>query len=57
MPSTASQASAGATRGNTAGNITNGGFVAEQDGWIYYLSYGGQIYRIRADGTGRQLFG
>ena len=26
------------------------------DGWIYYLSYGGQIYRIRTDGTGRQLF-
>lgn len=41
------------TRGNTVGNITNGGYVAEQDGWIYYRnsSIDGKLCKIKMDDT------
>lgn len=40
-------------RGNTNGNIINGGCVAQQGGWIYYrnTSDKNKLYRIKADGT------
>ena len=40
-------------RGNTSGNINNGGIAAIQEDWIYYsnLNDGGKIYRIRTDGS------
>lgn len=37
--------------GNTAGNLKNGGFVVEKNGWIYYIKNGNKIYRIKTDGT------
>lgn len=37
--------------GNTSGNLRNGGFVIEKDGWIYYIKNGNKIYRIRTNGT------
>ena len=42
-------------RGNTVGNIINGGFVAQQDEWIYYRNggEGGKLYKIRMDGSDR----
>jgi hypothetical protein len=47
------------TRGNTAGNISNGGMAASQGDWIYYsdtstsayANYLNGIYRIHFDGT------
>lgn len=36
--------------GNTSGNLRNGGFVIEKDGWIYYIKNGNKIYRIRTNG-------
>ena len=44
-------------RGNTVGNIVNGGYVALQDDWLYYrnVSDGHKLYKIRIDGTDRQL--
>ena len=42
-------------RGNSAGNILNGGLVAKQDGQIYFGSPadGGGLYRAGLDGSGR----
>jgi len=42
-------------RGNSAGNIDNGGLVAQQGDWVYYQngSDGKKLYKIRTDGTGR----
>lgn len=37
--------------GNTLGNLRNGGFVVEKDGWIYYIKNGNKIFRIKTDGT------
>ena len=46
-------------RGNTVGNIINGGLVAEHDGWIYYMitiqadwhtAYG-ETHRVSSDGS------
>jgi len=39
--------------GNTAGNIQNGGYYAEKDGWIYFSNYvdGGSLYKMRTDDT------
>ncbi len=38
-------------RGNSNGNISNGGIVAQKDGWIYYrdFSRGGLLYKMTAD--------
>ena len=51
------QASAGSgARGNTVGNIVNGGQVAKEGGWIYYSNYSNdshKLCKIRTDGTGR----
>ncbi len=42
-------------RGNSAGNIANGGLAAEHEGWIYYRSNdSGKIYRISTDGTNNE---
>ncbi|MCT8977937.1 cell wall-binding repeat-containing protein [Clostridium sp. CX1] len=48
------------TRGNTSGNIKNGGSVAEQGDWLYYsfgISYAGEksdsIYAYKKDGTSK----
>jgi len=41
-------------RGNTVGNIVNGGYVAQKSDWIYYQSNdGGKLYKIRTDGSSR----
>lgn len=37
--------------GNTSGNLRNGGFVVEKNGWIYYIKNGNKICKIRTDGT------
>ncbi len=39
--------------GNTSGNLANGGFVAANDGWIYYNSgdYSGSLSKMRPDGS------
>ena len=37
-------------RGNTMGNLANGGYFAQQGDWIYYLH--GGLQRVRTDGTG-----
>ncbi|GHU54251.1 hypothetical protein AGMMS49975_14380 [Clostridia bacterium] len=48
-------------RGNTAGNIINGGLVAVQGDWIYYSSpedihnYNMGLYKARTDDSGRQM--
>ena len=42
-------------RGNTPGNITNGGFAARQGEWIYYANSDNKLCKIRADGTGKRL--
>ena len=43
----------GEIRGNTTGNIANGGYVAYQDGWIYYsnLEDERKLYKKRTDGS------
>ncbi len=40
-------------QGNSSGNIINGGFLALDDGWIYYNSVYDDfcLYKIRADGS------
>ena len=46
----------GNARGNTTGNIVNGGHVAQQGDWIYYLNIDDdkkKIYKIRIDGSDR----
>jgi len=45
-------------RGNTTGNIINGGIATIQGDWFFYAgcirrANGGGIYRINADGTGK----
>ena len=41
-------------RGNTVGNIVNGGLAAKQGDWIYYVKDDNRcIYKIRTDGSGR----
>ena len=51
-------------RGNTTGNVANGGFVVTDGEWIFYSifdvvgepnEYYGQIVRVRADRTGREV--
>lgn len=49
-----------APRGNSTGNIVNGGLVASQDGWLYYTNLdrddGGEPFfelcKVRTDGSG-----
>lgn len=45
------------TRGNTIGNIANGGFVAQQGKWIYYrnTTIDCKLYKIKTDDTGETL--
>jgi len=40
-------------RGNTVGNISNNGFVAQYGEWIYYINQNdnGRLYKARTDGT------
>jgi len=40
-------------RGNTIGNLVNGGMAAEEDGWIYFSNKGdsSKLYKMKADGT------
>lgn len=42
-------------RGNSSGNIVNGGLVAQQNDWIFYVnpSDNDRIYKVRFDGIGR----
>jgi len=42
------------TVGNTSGNLTNSGHIAQQGDWIYYSNEadGGKLYKSRTDGTG-----
>lgn len=42
--------------GNSVSNILNGGFVAQQDNWIYYRndSDNGTLYKMKKDGTGKR---
>lgn len=49
------------SKGNSSGNITNGGFVAKKGEWIYYANGeddGGasncQLYKVKEDGSGKQ---
>jgi hypothetical protein len=45
----------GTVSGNAPGNISNGGFVAVQDEWLYYNNkFVKAFYKMRTDGTGRQ---
>jgi len=39
--------------GNTSGNIANGGYVVQQDDWIYFSKYteDGCLYKINIDGS------
>ncbi len=41
-------------RGNTVGNIANGGLVAYSEGWIYYSNPedDGRLYKKKTDGSG-----
>jgi hypothetical protein len=43
-------------RGNTVGNIVNGGLVAQEGNWIYYSNGDSDfwVYKMRTDGSGRQ---
>ena len=43
-------------RGNTTGNIANGGLVAMQGDWVYYANFsdGMKLYKMREDGSGNQ---
>ena len=45
-----------ALRGNTPGNLVNGGRIAQSDDWIYYSNTidGYKLYKIRTDGTGKE---
>lgn len=39
-------------RGNSIGNLVNGGFTAQDQGWIYYMSMNPKgIYKIQESGT------
>lgn len=37
--------------GNTPGNLSNGGFVAQQGDWIYYKGLYQDLYKIKTDGS------
>lgn len=37
--------------GNTAGNISNGGFVCEKDDWVYTSMYKNGLWKIKKDGS------
>ena len=39
------------SKGNTVGNIVNGGYAAQQGDWIYYRNDYGYIYKIKTDGS------
>jgi len=43
------------TRGNTVGNIVNGGRVAQQGGWIYYCYSYSQVTETNEDGSWKSL--
>ncbi|MCL2604763.1 MAG: DUF5050 domain-containing protein [Defluviitaleaceae bacterium] len=44
--------------GETAGNINNGGYFAQQGDLIYYVgARDSMIYEIRADGSGKRELG
>lgn len=47
----------GTLRGNSAGNIANWGIAANQGEWVYFsnISQGNKLYKMRLDGTGKQL--
>lgn len=38
-------------RGNTTGNISNGGFVCKKDNWIYVSMYKNGLWKINNDGS------
>ncbi|WP_010252644.1 DUF5050 domain-containing protein [Acetivibrio cellulolyticus] len=38
-------------RGNTTGNISNGGFICEKDDWIYTSMYKKGLWKIKKDGS------
>jgi|GEM_PF-857881 len=40
-------------RGNSTGNITNGGLAAISGDWIYYAGNDDKLYKIRTNGTGK----
>jgi len=40
-------------RGNSFGNICNGGYVAEDEDWVYVSLYNMGLYKIRKDGSKR----
>ncbi len=43
-------------RGNTPGNISQGGFVAASDGWVYFsIPEGERLIKMRSDGTEKQV--
>jgi len=39
--------------GNTQGNLVNRGSAAIQGDWIYYATSGGELWKVKTDGTGR----
>lgn len=41
-------------RGNTPGNLINGGMLAQQGDWIYFV-FERKLYKIKTDGTGDTL--
>jgi hypothetical protein len=43
-------------RGNSSGNVMNGGYAARDDEWIYYSDVGDNfsVYRMRYDGSERE---
>ncbi|MDC3418364.1 DUF5050 domain-containing protein [Aquibacillus salsiterrae] len=45
------------SRGNSSGNIANWGIAALQGDWVYFsnISQGYKLYKMRLDGTGKQL--
>lgn len=53
----AALAQPGTLRGNTAGNIANWGLAVTQGDWIYFsnISQGNKLYKMRFDGTGKQM--
>ncbi|MFZ5987452.1 MAG: DUF5050 domain-containing protein [Bacillota bacterium] len=41
----------GEVRGNTPGNITNGGFVGVKDDWVYVSMYKAGLSKVKKDGS------
>ncbi|NLA26813.1 MAG: DUF5050 domain-containing protein, partial [Firmicutes bacterium] len=54
-PGESSEEEAGPAQGNSAGNILNGGLVAQQGDKIYFANSGdgGKLYRASLDGSGK----